>query len=41
MTFLGFDIPEEIKAGNIAEILGWGCENWRLNQLPAEIEITA
>lgn len=40
MMFLGFDIPEEIKAGKIAEILRWGCENWRLEQLPAEIEIT-
>lgn len=41
MTFLGFDIPEDIKASEIAEILRWGCENWRLEQLPAEIEITA
>ncbi|MGP8307543.1 tRNA glutamyl-Q(34) synthetase GluQRS [Vibrio sp. YIC-376] len=41
MMFLGFDIPEEIKANKIAEILRWGCENWRLEQLPAEIEITA
>jgi glutamyl-Q tRNA(Asp) synthetase len=41
MMFLGFDIPEEIKAANIAEILRWGCKNWRLEQLPAEIEITA
>ncbi|MGY0614246.1 tRNA glutamyl-Q(34) synthetase GluQRS [Vibrio sp. FJH11] len=40
MMFLGFDIPEEIKVGKIAEILRWGCENWRLEQLPAEIEIT-
>lgn len=41
MTFLGFNIPEDIKASEIAEILRWGCENWRLEQLPAEIEITA
>lgn len=41
MTFLGFDIPEDIKASEIAQILRWGCENWRLEQLPAEIEITA
>jgi glutamyl-Q tRNA(Asp) synthetase len=40
MTFLGFDIPSEIKATNIDEILCWGCENWHLEQLPAEIEIT-
>ncbi|MGR5232070.1 tRNA glutamyl-Q(34) synthetase GluQRS [Vibrio rotiferianus] len=40
MTFLGFDIPAEIKATNIDEILCWGCENWHLKQLPAEIEIT-
>ncbi len=41
MTFLGFDVPEEIKASNIADILRWGCENWCLEQLPAEIGITA
>ncbi len=41
MSFLGFDIPEDIKSSNIAEILRWGSENWRLEQLPAEIEITA
>ncbi len=41
MTFLGFDIPEDIKVSNIAEILHWGCKNWCLEQLPAAIEITA
>ncbi len=41
MSFLGFDVPEEIKAGSITEILRWGIENWCLEQLPAEIEITA
>lgn len=41
MIFLGFDIPTEISAGDIEEILRWGCENWRLEQLPAAIEITA
>nr|WP_321380933.1 tRNA glutamyl-Q(34) synthetase GluQRS [uncultured Vibrio sp.] len=41
MTFLGFDIPEEIRASDIANILRWGCENWQLEQLPTEIEITA
>ena len=40
MMFLGFDIPEGIKAANIDQILRWGCENWRLEQLPTEIEIT-
>ncbi|WP_319535417.1 tRNA glutamyl-Q(34) synthetase GluQRS [uncultured Vibrio sp.] len=40
MTFLGFDIPEEIRASDIANILRWGCENWQLEQLPTEIEIT-
>ncbi|EGR3113703.1 tRNA glutamyl-Q(34) synthetase GluQRS [Vibrio parahaemolyticus] len=40
MTFLGFDVPEEIKAASMNEILRWGCENWRLEQLPSEIEIT-
>ncbi|MEP8019706.1 glutamate--tRNA ligase family protein, partial [Vibrio parahaemolyticus] len=40
MTFLGFDVPEEIKAASMNEILSWGCENWRLEQLPSEIEIT-
>ncbi|MCF7481389.1 tRNA glutamyl-Q(34) synthetase GluQRS [Vibrio sp. J1-1] len=41
MTFLGFDIPEEIRASDIANILRWGSENWQLEQLPTEIEITA
>jgi len=41
MTFLGFDIPEEIRASDITNILRWGCENWQLEQLPTEIEITA
>ncbi|BDR12515.1 tRNA glutamyl-Q(34) synthetase GluQRS [Vibrio sp. STUT-A11] len=41
MTFLGFDIPEEIRASAIENILRWGCENWQLEQLPTEIEITA
>ncbi|NVC93454.1 tRNA glutamyl-Q(34) synthetase GluQRS [Vibrio natriegens] len=41
MTFLGFDITEEIRASDIANILRWGCENWQLEQLPTEIEITA
>ena len=40
MAFLGFDIPDDIRAANVDEILRWGCENWRLQQLPAEIEIT-
>ncbi len=41
MIFLGFAIPEKIRASDIAEILRWGCENWCLEQLPAEFEITA
>lgn len=41
MTFLGFDIPEEIRASDIKNILRWGSENWQLEQLPTEIEITA
>ncbi|MDV6251289.1 tRNA glutamyl-Q(34) synthetase GluQRS [Vibrio sp. EA2] len=41
MTFLGFDIPDEIQASDIENILRWGCENWQLEQLPTEIEITA
>ncbi len=41
MTFLGFDIPEEVKTNNITDILCWGSERWRLEQLPAAIEITA
>ncbi|ENP8340175.1 tRNA glutamyl-Q(34) synthetase GluQRS [Vibrio harveyi] len=40
MTFLGFHIPEAIQAANVDEILRWGCKNWCLEQLPAEIEIT-
>ncbi len=40
MTFLGFTIPSEIKERNIDAIVQWGVENWSLEQLPAETEIT-
>ncbi|YCO04204.1 tRNA glutamyl-Q(34) synthetase GluQRS [Vibrio sp. VNB-15] len=40
MAFLGFDIPKNVKDANLDEILHWGCKNWHLEQLPAEIEIT-
>ncbi|MGR5236710.1 tRNA glutamyl-Q(34) synthetase GluQRS [Vibrio alfacsensis] len=40
MMFLGFDIPESIKSSNLSDILRWGCDNWRIEQLPLEIEIT-
>jgi glutamyl-Q tRNA(Asp) synthetase len=40
MRFLGFNLPGHIKSANLNDILRWGCENWRLEQLPLEIEIT-
>ncbi|GEM73928.1 tRNA glutamyl-Q(34) synthetase GluQRS [Vibrio sagamiensis] len=40
MMFLGFTIPDSIQADKISNILEWGCQNWHLNQLPLELEIT-
>ncbi|WP_117233690.1 tRNA glutamyl-Q(34) synthetase GluQRS [Vibrio maerlii] len=40
MTFLGFKISEELEALNIASIIQWGVDNWSLDQLPSETEIT-
>jgi glutamyl-Q tRNA(Asp) synthetase len=41
MAFLGFEISAEVAEAEIHEILRWGCENWYLEQLPAQFEITA
>ncbi|RTZ15000.1 tRNA glutamyl-Q(34) synthetase GluQRS [Vibrio aquaticus] len=40
MSFLGFDINEEIRAAAIGEIIQWGVEKWHLSQLPESTEIT-
>ncbi|CAH8224951.1 tRNA glutamyl-Q(34) synthetase GluQRS [Vibrio aestuarianus] len=40
MRFLGFDIKQEISDASIEEIIQWGCQNWHIEQLPREIEIT-
>ncbi|TMX33873.1 tRNA glutamyl-Q(34) synthetase GluQRS [Vibrio sp. Hep-1b-8] len=40
MTFLGFDIDEEISTASLDEIILWGIENWHLSQLPSSTEIT-
>ncbi|MDC5838409.1 tRNA glutamyl-Q(34) synthetase GluQRS [Vibrio europaeus] len=40
MTFLGFDIKEEIRNSSIDEIIEWGVQNWHLTQLPSSTEIT-
>lgn len=41
MTFLGFDLPDQIEQGTIAEILAWGCKNWSISDLSHEIGITS
>lgn len=40
MSFLGFDIDEEIRAATVGEIIQWGVEKWHLSQLPESTEIT-
>lgn len=40
MTFLGFEISQDMYAANMDEIIRWGCQNWQLCQLPSQIEIT-
>jgi len=40
MTFLGFNIPREIEQADIDEIILWGSQNWHIDQLPQQIEIT-
>ena len=40
MRFLGFDIQPEVNDANIDEIILWGIKNWRIEQLPQQIEIT-
>ncbi len=40
MQFLGFDIQPEMSDANIDEIILWGTNNWRIEQLPQQIEIT-
>ncbi len=41
MQFLGFDISPEMNTASIDEIILWGTNNWRIEQLPQQIEITA
>lgn len=41
MRFLGFPLPQGIEQGELHEIIGWGVENWHLNQLPEAIKITS
>ncbi len=40
MKFLGFSLPTGIMDGTIEEIIQWGTKNWRIEQLPRQIEIT-
>lgn len=40
MSFLGFEIKQEMHSASIDEIIRWGCQNWHLKQLPSQIEIT-
>lgn len=39
MIFLGFQLPQAIRAESIATIIDWGCKNWRISQLPDRTEI--
>lgn len=40
MRFLGFTLPEDAENSHINEIIRWGTDNWRIEQLPEQIEIT-
>lgn len=40
MRFLGFEIKQEISDASIDEIIFWGSQNWHVEQLPRETEIT-
>ncbi|WP_073603581.1 tRNA glutamyl-Q(34) synthetase GluQRS [Vibrio aerogenes] len=39
MKFLGFQLPQEIEAAKLSEIIDWGCRNWHIQQLPDKFEI--
>ncbi|MGR5095825.1 tRNA glutamyl-Q(34) synthetase GluQRS [Vibrio maritimus] len=39
MRFLGFNVGTEIATKEIADIIQWGVENWRLSQLPKQLKI--
>ncbi len=41
MTFLGFQLPHDIEAKTVSEIIAWGSQNWRIVQLPDSTKITA
>ncbi len=40
MRFLGFNLPDEMTENRVDEIIHWGTKNWRIEQLPEQIEIT-
>ncbi len=40
MEFLGFKISPTMNDASIDEIILWGTNNWRIEQLPTQIEIT-
>ncbi len=40
MEFLGFQLPVDIEAAELSEIVAWGCQNWHIHQLPETLEIT-
>jgi glutamyl-Q tRNA(Asp) synthetase len=39
MQFLGFSLPENVQQGSTDEIIAWGVSQWRISQLPDEIEV--
>lgn len=41
MAFLGFQLPHDIEAKTVIEIIAWGSQNWRIAQLPDSTKITA
>ena len=40
MKFLGFTLPHEIGSASCSEIVKWGWQNWQVESLPDDIEIT-
>ncbi|ORT48879.1 glutamyl-tRNA synthetase [Vibrio sp. qd031] len=39
MQFLGFSLPDDVQQGSTDEIIAWGVSQWRISQLPDEIEV--
>lgn len=38
-AFLGHPIPKGLKGASVAELLGWGIENWKITLLPTQTQV--